>query len=454
MPTDIAALGGTVLTELARTFENFQTKAGQFFPSRNLPVKTVTVERVYGGAGIAPVVDPKKPDTFADRRQVVSESHNPIYSRESFTVDSDTLNNLRQPGTLNERYGKQYIADEIKRLVARNDLLFDFLRYQMLLGGIDYTDPRTNVHTVVSAGIPADHMIPLNSLAATWTDTANAKPIDDLEMVKLKIRTNGKVDPTHILMNSVIRSSLSRNAQVIARGESARDTGFVVYQGGELVRIAGLEVVAEDAVYEALAPATVPTATVQITDTTIAAGDDIALVIGGVSSGLYTAVDGDTKEKVAIHLNNFINGNPAMPVTATVSGDTITLTPKNPLSDQSITITKSGIIDATIAGSPLIITGGGLVRTITKMIPDDKVVVVCKEAAGEPVGRTDFVIGEHPAGPARDLVPVGRHGTPESAGGAGAGWPGRDALPVAPGLGGRGNNQVRGYSGCMLRRSR
>lgn len=427
MPTDITALGGTVLTELAKTFENFETKAGQFFPSRNLPVKTVTIERVYGGAGMAPVVDPTKPDTFADRRQVVSESHNPIYSRESFPVDSNTLNNLRQPGTLNERYGKQYIADEMKRLVARSDLLFDFLRYQMFLGGIDYTDPRTNVHTVVSAGIPAGHIIPLTNLAAAWTDTVNAKPIDDLEEVKLLIRTNGKVDPTHIVMNSVTRSLLSRNAQVIARGESARDTGFVVYEKGELVRIAGLEVVAEDAVYEALAAATVPTATVQIADTSIAAGDAIELVIGGVSSGAYTAVTGDTKEEVARHLSNFINGNPAMPVTATVTGDTITLTPKNPLSDQSIAVAKSGTIDATITGSPITITGGGLAKTITKMIPDNKVVVACKTYAGEPVGRTDFVIGEHPDGqpgiwsrsadtvppnPPGVLVQVGRAGMP------------------------------------------
>lgn len=427
MPTDITALGGTVLTELAKTFENFETKAGQFFPSRNLPVKTVTIERIYGGAGMAPVVDPTKPDAFADRRQVVSESKSPIYSRESFPVDNDTLNNLRMPGTLNERYGKQYVADELKRLVARSDLLFDFLRYQMFLGGIDYTDPRTNVHTVVSAGIPAGHMIPLSSLSAAWTDIANAKPIDDLEEIKLIIRTDGKVDPTHIVINSVTRSLLARNAQVLSRGESSRDTGFVVYNNGELARIAGLEVVAEDAVYEALSPAAVPTATVQIGDTSIAAGDSIELIIGGVSSGTYTAVTGDTKEEIARNLSNFINGNPAMPVTAAVAGDTITLTPKSPLLDQNITITKSGTIDATVTGSPITITGGGLVRTTTKMIPDNKAIVACKAYAGEPLGRTDFVIGEHPDGqpgiwsrsadtvppnPPGVLVQVGRAGMP------------------------------------------
>lgn len=421
---ELTALEFTVLTELAKTFENFDTTVGQFFPSRNVPNYSVKIERIYNGAGIAPIVDPKKPDTFADRANVQSMDVTPVYSRESDYLDQNTINNLRQPGTLNEKYGKQIVADTMKRLVARNDLLFDFLRTQMLLGGINYTDPRTEQTVNVSAGIPAEHFV---TASTAWTDLANAKPIDDIEDWKQLIYNNGKVQPTHIIMTSVMRSKLSRNAQVIARGESARDTGFVVFQNGELARIAGLEVVVQDAVYEELTPATVPTATVKVTATTINEGDTIELIIGGVSSGVYTAVAGDTKTKVAITLANFINGNPFMPVRATVSSDTITLTPKEPKKDQSIEITKSGNISATITGSPIVITGQGLVKTVKKMLPDNKVVICCKAAAGEPLGRTDFVIGEHPAGqpgiwsrsvetqppnPPGVLLQVGRAGLP------------------------------------------
>lgn len=421
---DITALGFTVLTELAKTFENFDSAIGQFFPSRNVPSYSVKIERVYRGVGMAPVVDPKKPDTFADRSTVQSMDVTPVYSRESDYLDQDTINNLRQPGTLNEKYGKQQVADTVKRLVARNDLLFDFLRSQILLGGINYTDPRTNQSVNVPAGIPASHVV---SAATVWTDLANAKPIDDIESWKLLIRTDGKVEPTHVIMTSLTRSRLSRNAQVLARGESARDTGFVVFSNGELTRIAGLEIVVQDTVYEELALAQVPTATVQITDTTIAAGDTIELDIGGIKSGVYTAVTDDTDEEVARHLSNFINGNPAMPVTAAVTGNTITLTPKEPKKDQTIAITKTGNIDATVTGSPITITGQGLVRTVKKMIPDNKVVVCCKAMAGEPLGRTDFVIGEHPQGqpgiwsrasesqppnPPGVLLQVGRAGLP------------------------------------------
>ncbi|MDI6711473.1 MAG: major capsid protein [Bacillota bacterium] len=421
---DITALGFTVLTELAKTFENFDTTVGQFFPSRNIPAKTVRIERIYGGVGMAPIVDPTKPDGFADRRTMAQQDASPVYSRESFPLAQDTINNLRQPGTLNERYGKSLVADEIKRLVARSDLLFDFLRTQMLLGGINYTDPRTNQTLNVAAGLPADHVV---NAGTAWPDLANAKPIDDIEAWKLKIRNDGYVEPTHIFMTSVTRSNLSRNAQVLARGESARDTGFVTFANGELMRIAGLEVVVQDTVYEELSAASAPTATVEINDASIAEGDTITLAIGDVSSGTYTAVTGDTAANIAAHMANFINGNPAMPVTATVAGAVITLGLKDPRKDQSLAIVKTGTIDAVITGSPLVVTSSGLVKTVKKMIPDNKVVICCKAAAGEPLGRTDFVIGEHPQGqpgiwsraqetappnPPGVLIQVGRAGLP------------------------------------------
>ena len=39
-----------------------------------------------------------------------------------------------------------------------------------------------------------------------------------------------------------------------------------------------------------------------------------------------------------------------------------------------------------------------MVRTVSKMIPDNKIIIVSKENEGETVGRTDFVIGENPDG--------------------------------------------------------
>lgn len=107
---------------------------------------------------------------------------------------------------------------------------------------------------------------------------------------------------------------------------------------------------------------------------------------------------GETAARVAANLSNFINGNPAMPVVSTVAGAVITVTPRNTLLNQSLVITTTGTITATVAGSPLAVTGGGLIKAVTKMIPDNKIVIACNEYGGEPLGRTDFVMGEHPEG--------------------------------------------------------
>lgn len=393
---DITALGSTVLTELAKTFENHKSTVGVFFPQRDIPATKVEIEKIYGGVGMAPTVTPGQPDVFGDNAQWDKVTVDPVYSRESFNIDTNTINSLRMPGTLNEKYGRQYVADQMKRYVGRNDLLFDFLRTQMLLGGVDYTDPRTNKRTQVSAGIAASHII--SEVPTINWDDPDATVIDDIEEMKLLIADDGKVPPTHIFMTSKRRSTLSRNKQVIARAESARDTGFVVFKDGELYRIAGLEVVVQDTVYEALSTASVPTATITITEANPPEGDDISITVGGVSTGKYTAVAAETAARVAANLSNFINGNPAMPVVSTVAGAVITLTPKNPLVNQSLAIASTGIIDATVAGSPLAVTGGGLVKTVTKMIPDTKIVIACKEYGGEPLGRTDYIIGEHPDG--------------------------------------------------------
>jgi len=395
MPDDITALGGTVLTELAQTFENHQSNMGQFFPSRNVPQAKVEIEKVYGGVGMAPPVDPGKQDILNEENRTVEKiTVDPVYSRESFLIPTNIVNTLRQPGTINERYGKQYIADEMKRYVGRSDLLFDFLRSQMIMGGVDYTDPRTNKRVQVSAGIPAAHII-TTPPAVDW-DNPDAKVLDDIAEYKQLIFNDGKVPPTHIIMTSARRSKLALNNQVLARAESPRDTGNVVFKDGELVRVGGLEIVVQDTVYEALSPASVPTATVTVSG--VGEGKTLEIVAGGVKSGVYTALAADTNAIVATNLANFINGNPAMPVVATVAGAVITLTPKEPLKNQSIAITTSGTMTGTVAGSPLTVSNSGLVKAVTKMIPDNKVIIACKAYGNEPLGRTDYVIGEHPDG--------------------------------------------------------
>ncbi|SDI49329.1 major capsid protein [Paenibacillus naphthalenovorans] len=291
---DIQTLGGTVLTELAKTFENRPTQLLAFFPVRDIQEKTVKVEKIYGGVGMARIVDSKTPDGFADGRKVETTQHDPIYSRESDNIPNDVVNSLRMPGTVNEKYGKKYVADQVKHLTNRNDTLYDFLRSQMFLGGIDYTDPVTGKRVQVDAGIPVDHKVN-NTL--DWDDV-NVDFLEEIEDYILLIKKNGMVPPTHIVMNSTRRSKFSKNKKLRAYAETARDPGKVRFANGEITHICGLEIVEENRVYEEL--------------------------------------------------------------------------------------TSNG--------------SGGYNRTVKQMMPDDKVVICCKEYEMEPLGRTDFVIGEHPDG--------------------------------------------------------
>ena len=243
---DIQALGSTVLTELAKTFENRPTALLPFFPTRDIQEKTVKIEKIYEGVGMTPVVAAGKPDVFADNRRVETIQHDPIYGRESKPIPQDIINNLRMPGTVNEKYGRKYVADEIKFLTNRNDLLFDFIRSQALLGGIDYTDPRTNERIQLDSGIPASHKV-ANQI--NWDDP-DADIVDEIEQWMELIKENGMVQPTHIVMNGIRRSKLSRHKSVRALAESPRDPGKVAFDKGQITHIAGLEIVEENRIYE------------------------------------------------------------------------------------------------------------------------------------------------------------------------------------------------------------
>lgn len=245
---DIQTLGGTVLSELAKTFENRPTALLPFFPARDVQEKTVRIERIFQGVGMAPIVRAGQPDVFAGNRQVESEEKSPIYGRESKPIPQDIINNLRMPGTVNEKYGRKYVADEIKYLTGRNDSLFDFIRSQALLGGVDYTDPRTNERIVIDSGIPTDHKVE-NKI--DWSNP-EADIVDEIEQWKELVKNNGLATPTHLIMNGVRRGILSRHKSVRALAETARDPGKVRFLNGELTHIAGLEIVEENKVYEHL----------------------------------------------------------------------------------------------------------------------------------------------------------------------------------------------------------
>ncbi len=158
---DIAALGGLQLTKLAKSFEWLEsTPLDMFFPDETINERTIVVERVIEGIGIAPIVRMGVPaGNFFGSERIERRVEQPAFTREDDFLDQGLINQIRRYGTLNEQDPiNNIIARRTRRLVNRQNRTKDFLRAQVLQGGINYTDPRTNVSINVSTYIPTHNM--------------------------------------------------------------------------------------------------------------------------------------------------------------------------------------------------------------------------------------------------------------------------------------------------------
>jgi len=252
---DLASLGTTTLTKLAYTFEQFPgDPIAKFFPVETTMNSSITIERVREGVGVAPLVEPGQTDVLTDSAQVERMQVFPAYMRESDFIPQQVINDLRKVGTLNEKEGKEFVAKRIQRLTNRSNHLFSVLRAQMLLGGINYVDPRTKKGLNVSANIPASNALDLSALAVTrhWSDQVNSTPVKDLIQFRRRIMNIAKVEPRYIIMNSDMQTILENNAEILRRQEVSflSQTGFVTYREGKLVQIAGMEIITYDHIYQ------------------------------------------------------------------------------------------------------------------------------------------------------------------------------------------------------------
>jgi len=253
---DLASLGTTVLTDMARQFEQFPgDPIAQLFPARNINDMTIVIERLKNGVGIAPIVNRGQPDAITDSALVDRRIVQPVFVRESDFIPQDVINNLRQPGTLNEKVGLEFVAERIRRLTDRNNHLWAVLRAQALLGGINYTDPRTGADINVNMQIPAGNLRSLLPLGGsrTWDNTAQSMPISDLRRFKQYMYMTAKTNPTHMIMRSSLKLLLELNKDIVTRveGSGARNAaGFVEYANGEVSRIGGLQILICDTKYD------------------------------------------------------------------------------------------------------------------------------------------------------------------------------------------------------------
>lgn len=158
---DVTALGSLNLTMLARSYEQIEIGTlDDVFPSQDIPERTITIEQMVEGLGIMPIVRFGVPaGNFTENERIRRRQVSPALVRMDDFLDQGLINQLRQAGTYNEQYRpEQIVADRVRKMINYHKRTLDFFRSQVLLGRINYTDPRTKQTIDVSTYIPLHNL--------------------------------------------------------------------------------------------------------------------------------------------------------------------------------------------------------------------------------------------------------------------------------------------------------
>lgn len=168
---DTPALGSLQLTKLARGFEVVEIgQLDDLFPSQMINERTIVIEQMIEGLGIMPIVRFGIPGGgFIEPDRIQQMRVTPAVVREEDFIEQALINQLREPGTMNQQWNpNQIIQQRVQKLVNRHKRTLDLFRAKVLLGGISYTDPRTGVNINVKTNIPPHNLFSYKG----WLQTA------------------------------------------------------------------------------------------------------------------------------------------------------------------------------------------------------------------------------------------------------------------------------------------
>jgi hypothetical protein len=153
--------GEPSLTELAKSFQPIvsQTSLSRLFPDEEIMERDVYIEQEMSTVDtIFPMVRFGQPDVVLGHNYSTTRAMRvqPLYIRRSAFISYGEINTKIKPGTSNEKWApEEQISKVIEGMVREHNLTWDVWRASMLLGGINYTDPRSGVGASVTAQIPA-----------------------------------------------------------------------------------------------------------------------------------------------------------------------------------------------------------------------------------------------------------------------------------------------------------
>jgi hypothetical protein len=191
---DVTALGSLNLTMLARSYEQIEVGSlDDIFPSQDIPERTITIEQMLEGLGIMPIVRFGVPaGNFTENERIRRRQVSPAIVRMDDFLDQGLINQLRRAGTYNEQYRpEQIVADRVRKMINYHKRTMDFFRAQVLLGRINYTDPRTRQSIDVSTHIPTHNLFSYDGYSETLAANA-AVPGTNYTAAKALINDKGR----------------------------------------------------------------------------------------------------------------------------------------------------------------------------------------------------------------------------------------------------------------------
>jgi hypothetical protein len=156
--------------ELAKSFLPLvgSTPLKELFPDQTIKQPIVAIEQRFETSGtLLPPVKFGEPDQLLGVSQYTTQRRyiQPLYLRGSHYISWGDVNIRIKDGTLNDFEDPQaYVTKQVEKLVETHNLTWDVYRGLTLLGGINYTDPRSGQPVSVSAQIPAHNFWSYNNV--------------------------------------------------------------------------------------------------------------------------------------------------------------------------------------------------------------------------------------------------------------------------------------------------
>lgn len=256
-PFGILELGHPYLTEFAQEIQQIQSVDPllEALPQRMIPEKEVRVEWTESELRLLGIVLPGKPNKMNSFGDAKSFSFKPAYFRRGDFLDMELVNHLRQAGSMQKTYGMDLIQERLMNLLDQANLMMSVLRAQLLTGGINLTDNETGFSVVANSGIPAANLYTTAALTGgAWTDTTNAKIVDDVQKLLYTMELQGRNRPTHMIMSAPMHELVSRNAQVrsfLSQLTGLANMGLVTWgQDGLVESIAGIKIIVHKMLFD------------------------------------------------------------------------------------------------------------------------------------------------------------------------------------------------------------